>query len=297
MAPILTHSDAKRCVPHRHPGVHAQHSTVADLGRQWVGLTRPAPEPPFNGSPARAGVLPGRLFWGVGPMWQHGRAHTFGTVVDDFAPHPGRLVVTGTARVHELAREPGQTSRQVMSELQRMCVPVKGPSSPLEASAVRELRRRLGPGGSGEADTSPRPAAGTRDHLAPSPRGDVDGAARHAAAEFFNVSTDSIRLRGTLAATPKRRLRPTRVADPATSQGQRPVRDAGRGPGLGGRPPWRRRDGPPRGRHPPITTPSGLGIWWVRWTGSGGRRRGCGRRMVVSRRGVSSTASRRACCP
>ena len=53
-------------------------------------------------------------------------------------------------------------------------------------------------------------------------------------------------------------MRPNRVADPATSQWQRPVRDAGRGPGLGRRP----TVAPPR-RTSPRTPPPDHDAEWV----------------------------------
>lgn len=99
--------------------------------------------------------------------------------------------MAGKARVHEIAKELGRTSKEIMNELRRMGVAVMSPSSPIEAQTVRQLRDRFGSGG------TPMPASRSQNptYLLPPSRVDADEAARRAAAEAFGVDPDSIRLR------------------------------------------------------------------------------------------------------
>jgi len=48
--------------------------------------------------------------------------------------------VAGKARVHELAKELGKTSKEIMAKLNQMGEFVKSPSSTIEAPVVRKLR-------------------------------------------------------------------------------------------------------------------------------------------------------------
>ncbi|HTF52504.1 MAG TPA: translation initiation factor IF-2 N-terminal domain-containing protein, partial [Pseudonocardia sp.] len=57
--------------------------------------------------------------------------------------------MAGKARVHELAKELGVTSKQVLSKLQDLGEYVKSPSSTVEAPVARKLRESLAAGGSG----------------------------------------------------------------------------------------------------------------------------------------------------
>ena len=48
--------------------------------------------------------------------------------------------MAGKARVHELAKELGKTSKEIMAKLNDMGEFVKSPSSTIEAPVVRKLR-------------------------------------------------------------------------------------------------------------------------------------------------------------
>ncbi len=48
--------------------------------------------------------------------------------------------MAGKARVHELAKELGKTSKEIMAKLQDLGEFVKSPSSTIEAPVVRKLR-------------------------------------------------------------------------------------------------------------------------------------------------------------
>ncbi|WP_420123048.1 translation initiation factor IF-2 N-terminal domain-containing protein, partial [Nakamurella sp.] len=73
--------------------------------------------------------------------------------------------MAGKARVHELAKELGKTSKEIMAKLQDLGEFVKSPSSTIEAPVVRKLRDAYptnppangGASGSGNGG-SPRPA-------------------------------------------------------------------------------------------------------------------------------------------
>ncbi|HTK65212.1 MAG TPA: translation initiation factor IF-2 [Pseudonocardia sp.] len=81
--------------------------------------------------------------------------------------------MAGKARVHELAKELGVTSKQVLSKLQDMGEYVKSPSSTVEAPVARKLRESMASGGNGAAKPTsrgPRPGpAATSAPAAPAP--------------------------------------------------------------------------------------------------------------------------------
>ena len=55
--------------------------------------------------------------------------------------------MAGKARVHELAKELGISSKQVLSKLQDLGEYVKSPSSTVEAPVARKLRESMSAGG------------------------------------------------------------------------------------------------------------------------------------------------------
>ena len=57
--------------------------------------------------------------------------------------------MAGKARVHELAKELGISSKQVLSKLQDLGEYVKSPSSTVEAPVARRLRESMSGGDSG----------------------------------------------------------------------------------------------------------------------------------------------------
>lgn len=124
--------------------------------------------------------------------------------------------MAGKARVHEIAKELGRTSKEIMDELRRMGVAVMSPASLIEAQTVRHLRDRFGFGG------TPRPATRppSPNFLLPPSRVDADESARLAAAEAFGVDPDSIRLQG----EPRGRQRRNRNANSAGVVGRKPAR-------------------------------------------------------------------------
>ncbi|MBC8092971.1 MAG: translation initiation factor IF-2 N-terminal domain-containing protein, partial [Pseudonocardia sp.] len=70
--------------------------------------------------------------------------------------------MAGKARVHELAKELGISSKQVLSRLQDLGEYVKSPSSTVEAPVARKLRDSVS-GGSGNGDApARRPGGGAR---------------------------------------------------------------------------------------------------------------------------------------
>ncbi|MCX6463634.1 MAG: translation initiation factor IF-2 N-terminal domain-containing protein, partial [Pseudonocardiales bacterium] len=72
--------------------------------------------------------------------------------------------MAGKARVHELAKELGMSSKQVLEKLKDMGEFVKSPSSTVEAPVVRKLRESASGGGGDGARRPGRPRGG-----APSP--------------------------------------------------------------------------------------------------------------------------------
>lgn len=120
----------------------------------------------------------------------------------------------GKARVHEIAKELGRTSKEIMNELRRMGVAVMSPASLIEAQTVRQLRSRFGSGG----PRGPVPLPQNPNFLVPPSRTDADEAARRAAAEAFGIDPDLIRLRG----ESRRKQRGNRSANPAGTGGRKP---------------------------------------------------------------------------
>ncbi|MDT7568991.1 MAG: translation initiation factor, partial [Pseudonocardiales bacterium] len=83
--------------------------------------------------------------------------------------------MAGKARVHELAKELGVTSKQVLSKLQDLGEYVKSPSSTVEAPVARKLRDSLS--GGGGADGGRGQARGRRPGQArPGPGGSAPAA-------------------------------------------------------------------------------------------------------------------------
>jgi hypothetical protein len=114
---------------------------------------------------------------------------------------PRRLQLPGKARVHEIARELGKTSKQIMALLSEMGEFVKSPSSTIEDRAVQKLRERFASGTASAQMVLPSnptvrtPTPRTSDFLAPLLRADKDAAARRAAASIFDIDPEAIRLR------------------------------------------------------------------------------------------------------
>ncbi|MBW0125960.1 translation initiation factor IF-2 N-terminal domain-containing protein, partial [Pseudonocardia oceani] len=75
--------------------------------------------------------------------------------------------MAGKARVHELAKELGISSKQVLSKLQDLGEYVKSPSSTVEAPVARKLRESVS-GGSGGG--RPRGGASTPSAVPGPPR-------------------------------------------------------------------------------------------------------------------------------
>lgn len=123
-------------------------------------------------------------------------------------------VVAGKARVHEMAKELGRTSKEIMIELRRTGVTVMSPSSLIDAPVVRQLRDRFAAGGSSKPLFRPE----DRNYLLPPSRVDADETARRAAAEAFGVDPDSIRLRG----EPRGRQRRNRNANSTGGASRQP---------------------------------------------------------------------------
>ncbi|MFC5066296.1 translation initiation factor IF-2 N-terminal domain-containing protein, partial [Actinomycetospora atypica] len=67
--------------------------------------------------------------------------------------------MAGKARVHELAKELGVTSKQVLTQLESLGEFVKSASSTVEAPVARKLRDSMGSGGNGGPSRGPRPGA------------------------------------------------------------------------------------------------------------------------------------------
>ncbi|MDQ4117197.1 MAG: translation initiation factor IF-2 N-terminal domain-containing protein, partial [Actinomycetota bacterium] len=64
--------------------------------------------------------------------------------------------MAGKARVHELAKELGVSSKQVLSKLQDLGEYVKSPSSTVEAPVARKLRDAMAGGGSSNGNGGQR---------------------------------------------------------------------------------------------------------------------------------------------
>ncbi|WP_433787261.1 translation initiation factor IF-2 [Actinomycetospora sp. CA-101289] len=67
--------------------------------------------------------------------------------------------MAGKARVHELAKELGVTSKQVLTQLESLGEFVKSASSTVEAPVARKLRDSMSGGGNGGSGRRPRPGA------------------------------------------------------------------------------------------------------------------------------------------
>ncbi|NMH92915.1 translation initiation factor IF-2, partial [Pseudonocardia bannensis] len=70
--------------------------------------------------------------------------------------------MAGKARVHELAKELGVSSKQVLSKLQDLGEYVKSPSSTVEAPVARKLREAMAGGDSGNGARRGGPGGGNR---------------------------------------------------------------------------------------------------------------------------------------
>ncbi|GAY09417.1 translation initiation factor IF-2 [Pseudonocardia sp. N23] len=80
--------------------------------------------------------------------------------------------MAGKARVHELAKELGLSSKQVLSKLQELGEYVKSPSSTVEAPVARKLRDSVSGGGNGNGRRGGNPGGGARPRPAsPAPSG------------------------------------------------------------------------------------------------------------------------------
>ncbi|WP_208618099.1 translation initiation factor IF-2 N-terminal domain-containing protein, partial [Gordonia lacunae] len=77
--------------------------------------------------------------------------------------------MAGKARVHELAKELGVTSKQVLERLKEQGEFVKSASSTVEAPVARRLRESF-PGKDGGAKDSKPPAPGPRQSAKPGPK-------------------------------------------------------------------------------------------------------------------------------
>ncbi|WP_343945306.1 translation initiation factor IF-2 N-terminal domain-containing protein, partial [Pseudonocardia zijingensis] len=92
--------------------------------------------------------------------------------------------MAGKARVHELAKELGVSSKQVLSKLQDLGEYVKSPSSTVEAPVARKLRESLSGGGDSGGGRRggggrPRPGGGpTPGNVPPRSGGPVPGPPR-----------------------------------------------------------------------------------------------------------------------
>ncbi|HVH23370.1 MAG TPA: translation initiation factor IF-2 N-terminal domain-containing protein, partial [Pseudonocardia sp.] len=82
--------------------------------------------------------------------------------------------MAGKARVHELAKELGLSSKQVLSRLQELGEYVKSPSSTVEAPVARKLRESMAGGAADGGGRRPgggrgRPGAGPSRPARPTP--------------------------------------------------------------------------------------------------------------------------------
>ncbi|TKV60968.1 translation initiation factor IF-2 [Nakamurella flava] len=84
--------------------------------------------------------------------------------------------MAGKARVHELAKELGKTSKEVMTKLTEMGEFVKSPSSTIEAPVVRKLRDAFPAGGAAKSSTTPATNGSNGTPGAPSVRPGSPGA-------------------------------------------------------------------------------------------------------------------------
>ena len=148
----------------------------------------------------------------------------------------------GKTRVHDLAKELGKSSKDVMTALTEMGVYVKSPSSAVDAAAVRTLRHRFS-----QLNPSPRASQPPGEQafakfqapgfLDPLPQADKDAAVRRDAAAMFGVS-DNATARSAAAefstnqvatdnlgrqATPHLRETPGKHHSPAAGDGPRSV--------------------------------------------------------------------------
>ena len=78
--------------------------------------------------------------------------------------------MAGKARVHELAKELGKTSKEIMAKLTDMGEFVKSPSSTIEAPVVRKLRDAF-PARAPAAAKSDQPTNGSAPRTSPAPSG------------------------------------------------------------------------------------------------------------------------------
>ena len=85
--------------------------------------------------------------------------------------------MAGKARVHELAKELGISSKQVLSKLQDLGEYVKSPSSTVEAPVARRLRESMAGGDAGDGART-RPGARPRTAGSPGPGAGRSGATR-----------------------------------------------------------------------------------------------------------------------
>ncbi|MFD1232989.1 translation initiation factor IF-2 N-terminal domain-containing protein, partial [Pseudonocardia benzenivorans] len=77
--------------------------------------------------------------------------------------------MAGKARVHELAKELGLSSKQVLSKLQDLGEYVKSPSSTVEAPVARKLRESVAGGANGNGGRRGGPGGGGRPRPGSSP--------------------------------------------------------------------------------------------------------------------------------
>ncbi|WP_312028876.1 translation initiation factor IF-2 N-terminal domain-containing protein, partial [Gordonia paraffinivorans] len=78
--------------------------------------------------------------------------------------------MAGKARVHELAKELGVTSKQVLERLKEQGEFVKSASSTVEAPVARRLRESFAPKDGGSKDGGSSPAPGPRSSAKPGPK-------------------------------------------------------------------------------------------------------------------------------
>ncbi|MGB8405083.1 MAG: translation initiation factor IF-2 N-terminal domain-containing protein, partial [Mycobacterium sp.] len=78
-------------------------------------------------------------------------------------------MAAGKARVHELAKELGVTSKEVLARLSEQGEFVKSASSTVEAPVARRLREAFGTGSAPKAEAPTKPAANGPKPGAPRP--------------------------------------------------------------------------------------------------------------------------------
>ncbi|MCV7179020.1 translation initiation factor IF-2 N-terminal domain-containing protein, partial [Mycolicibacterium sphagni] len=84
--------------------------------------------------------------------------------------------MAGKARVHELAKELGVTSKEVLARLSDQGEFVKSASSTVEAPVARRLRESFGGGKPDKAPSKPAPASAAGNGAPPKPAPVSDGA-------------------------------------------------------------------------------------------------------------------------